>query len=357
MSYKVIQVGTGGFGQVWCKSFLPPFIREGSIEVVAAVDIDSQALQNAHSSLGLPKDKCYTDIRAAFDENRADFCTIVVPPVCHEEVVDLALAHDMHIISEKPIADTLVASARIAEKIRRSGKKMAITMNHRFDQDKMTLREELHSERYGALNYLILRLTCDCRRFSSWGRFRHEMLDPLLIEGGIHHLDILADLAGATCETVYAQSWRPFWAQYAGDSHALVVLHFEGGTRAMYEGAMANAVGLNCWSKEYIRAECEYATLILNGRKLERFGYDPTGEWTERLEGQGEEIPLREQPKWAHLWLIEKFVNWLDGGEPMETNVEANLQAVAMIFAAVESSRSGQPVRVQDLLAKALRDV
>ena len=41
----------------------------------------------------------------------------------------------------------------------------------------------------------------------------------------------------------------------------------------------------------------------------------------------------------------------------METNVEANLQAVAMIFAAVESSRSGQPVRVQDLLAKALRDV
>jgi hypothetical protein len=37
----------------------------------------------------------------------------------------------------------------------------------------------------------------------------------------------------------------------------------------------------------------------------------------------------------------------------METNVEDNLQSVAMVFAAIESSRTGRAVRVQELLGAA----
>ena len=55
--------------------------------------------------------------------------------------------------------------------------------------------------------------------------------------------------------------------------------------------------------------------------------------------------------------LIEKFVNWLDGGEPMETNVEDNLQSVALIFAAIESNRTGQPVKVQHYLSSVRQNV
>src|SRR5262245_4205301 len=103
MAYKMIQVGTGGFGRAWCERFLPPNVADGLIEVVAAVDISPEALQNARQYLGLREDQCYTDIQKAFDENKADFCTIVVPPAYHESVVDLALEHDLNILSEKPI--------------------------------------------------------------------------------------------------------------------------------------------------------------------------------------------------------------------------------------------------------------
>ena len=68
-------------------------------------------------------------------------------------------------------------------------------------------------------------------------------------------------------------------------------------------------------------------------------------------------IPLLEQPKWTNAWLIEKFVHWLEGGEPMETNVEDNLQSVALIFAAIESNQTGQPVKVQEFLDKARQEV
>ena len=137
--YRMIQVGTGGQGNGWCSRFLPPNIADGRIEPVAAVDVNPDVLINAQQHLGLPPEKCYTDIERAFDENPADFCTVVVPPAFHESVVDVALAHDMHIISEKPIADTLEGSVRIAAKVKRAGKRMGVTMSHRFDQDKTTL--------------------------------------------------------------------------------------------------------------------------------------------------------------------------------------------------------------------------
>lgn len=350
MAHKMIQVGTGGFGGAWCRSFLPPNVKDGLIEVVAAVDINPEAFVNAQEGLGLRPDQCYTDVHQAFDENEADFCTVVVPPAHHEEVVDVALTHDLHLLSEKPIADTLEASVRIANKVKQAGKKMGVTMSHRFDQDKTTLRREIQSGRWGALDYIVSRFTCNCRKFASWGKFRHEIPDPLMVEGSVHHLDLLVDMTGARCDTLYAQTWNPAWGEFAGDSQGLVNMHCANDTRVFYEGAKTNAVALNCWGNEYIRAECEGATLILSRRALECFPYDPSGQTSNRAEGEGETIALLEQPKWANAWLVEKFVHWLDGGEPMETNVEDNLQSVALIFAAIESHRTGQAVRVQEFL-------
>lgn len=350
MAYKMIQVGTGGFGAWWCRNFLPPNVEDGGVEVVAAVDINPAALQNARSYLGLSEDRCYTDIGRAFDENRADFCTVVVPPAFHEAVVDAALAHGMHILSEKPIADTLEASVRIADKVKRAGVKMGVTMSHRFRQDITTLRQTIRSGRYGDLDYLVCRFTCDCRQYPTWGAFRYQIPDPLMVEGSVHHLDLLADMAGGKCEVLYAQTWQPAWGQFAGDAQGLVTMRTKNGARVLYEGAKTNAVGLNCWGQEYIRAECEKATLILSHGAIQRFDYDPTREKSNRREGEGEPVPLLGQPKWANTWLIEQFVRWLDGGEPMETNVEDNLQSMALIFAAITSSRSGQAVKVQEFL-------
>lgn len=355
MAMKVIQVGCGGFGRSWCERFLPANVKDGLIEVVAAVDMNPEALKNAQQFLGLPPERCYTDLRKAMDEQSADFATVVVPPAFHEQVVDEALAHGLNILSEKPIADTLEGSVRIAAKVKKAGKKMGVTMSHRFDQDKTTLRDHLRSNRYGALDYLLCRFTCDCRKFGSWGKFRHEIKDTLLVEGAVHHLDILADLAGSKCDTIHAESWNPRWGEYAGHSQALVTMRFENGTRAFYEGAKTNAVGLNGWTQEYIRAECEGATLVLDRRELRRFQYDAGSTWRSHTEKEGEVLQLKPQAKWANVWLVEKFVKWLGGGEPMETNVEDNLQSVALVFAAIESSRTGSPVKVQELLARTRR--
>ncbi len=353
MALRIIHVGTGGMGSYWCRAFLPPFIESGQIEVVAAVDIVPEMLIHAQEGLGLPAERCYTDAAAAFANHgaeEADACVIVVPPAAHEAIVDLALAHGLDILSEKPIADTMEGSVRIARKVEQAGRKMGITMSHRFDQDKSTLRSLVHSGDHGPLDYLVCRFTCDNRKFGSWGQFRHKIADPLLIEGSIHHLDILADLAGAPCSTVYAQTWNPEWGEYAGDSQALVTLAFGNDTRAMYEGAKTNASGLNGWGQEYFRAECRDATIILDRRAIEIRHHRVEGDSEPRVE----HVPLLERERWSHGWLIEQFIDWVNDGPPMATAVGPNLRSTATIFAAIESSRTGQPVDVQRFYDTAL---
>ncbi len=115
-------------------------------------------------------------------------------------------------------------------------------------------------------------------------------------------------------ETLYAETWNPAWGEFGGDSQALVTMHFANGRRAVYEGTTSNAARLNGWGQEYIRAECEHATLIMDHRRVERLPHVPGGSREDRREGRGEEIPLLEAGhRWSHDWLIEQFVAWLDG--------------------------------------------
>ncbi|MFB6119648.1 MAG: Gfo/Idh/MocA family protein [Halobacteriaceae archaeon] len=357
--YRFVQVGTGGQGARWCRDMLPPNVDDGLVEPVAAVDVDEAAHENAREGLGLDDDQLYTDYETAFAETDADFATVVIPPEFHEAVVDAAVENGLHVLSEKPIADTLAASVRIAETVREAGLKMGVTMTHRFRRDVTTLRRLVRAGDYGPLDYLVCRFTCNARSYGSWGAsFRHEMDHALLVEGGVHHLDILADVADAPCERLYSQHWTPDWGDYGAGANALVTMTMANGVEATYEGAKTNAVGLNGWEEEYVRAECRDATLILSGGEIRAFPYDEDGEGVgDHTEfADGDLIPLDEQEKWGNVWLVEQFVEWLDGGPEMPTNVRDNLQSMALVEAAIESGEANEAVAVQELLAAARDD-
>jgi predicted dehydrogenase len=182
MGHRMVLVGTGGWGEWWCRDFLPPNMADGVVEVVAAVDIDPASLENAKKHLGLTAAACFTDVEQAFAQAGADCCAIGGPASFPRTGGRLRAAPRDAILSEKPIADTLEGAVRIADKVRRAGVKMGVTMSHRFDMDKTSLREELRSGRNGRLDYLSCRYSTDLRRAGCWG-FRHEMDHPLLLEG------------------------------------------------------------------------------------------------------------------------------------------------------------------------------
>jgi predicted dehydrogenase len=101
--------------------------------------------------------------------------------------------------------------------------------------------------------------------------------------------------------------------------------------------------------REYLRAECRDATLVLTHGRIERFSQGGAAQ-----EGTGQAVPLRAQAKWANCWLVDRFARWIAGGQPLETQVQDNLQSMALVFAAIESSRTGAPVKVQELLDRTM---
>jgi predicted dehydrogenase len=346
---RFVLVGTGGMGKYWCSQVFPHLSRLGKGEVVAAVDIVPEHLANAQEFLNLAPERCYTDLARALDENEADAITVVVPPAHHEAVVDAALAHDLHILSEKPIADSMDASCRIAAKVEAAGRKMCVTMSHRFDQDKASLEERVWSGDYGELNYIVHRFTHNCRAFGTWGEFRHRMPDPMLVEGTVHHFEIHRALARSNAATVYARTWNPGWGEYAGDSTVLAIVEMLNGVRVLYEGAKANAATLNGWGNDYIRTECELGTLELDRRELRVSRSGPGGPV------ETDELMLLTGETWLNPLIAEMFCDWVDGRrDEHPTEVQDNLQCTAMVFSAIESARTGTPVDVQEFLSRHL---
>ncbi len=346
---RFIHVGIGGFGGYWVNAVMPRLIDElGLAQAVAVADINPDTFPNAMQRYHLPAEKCYTEPARAFAENEADFAIVVVPPAFHESIVDLALAHGLEILSEKPIADSMDACCRIYNKVTGAGRKMAVTMSHRFDQDKQSLERLIKSGEYGALDYVVGRNTWTCRKYPTWGAFRYKIPDALLIEGTVHHFDIIRSLAGSNARTVYARTWNPQWSDFEGDCQGLVLVEMENGVKVTYEGAKANASQLNGWGQDYWRAECDKATLELDNRRL-RILTGAVGR-----DACIRERPLESQPVWTNPWLAELFVRWLHGEPAPPNTLQDNIQCAALLFAAIESAHTGQVVDVQEYLRRHL---
>ncbi|MFE5320099.1 Gfo/Idh/MocA family protein [Paenibacillus sp. NPDC056579] len=345
MTLKAIIVGTGGWGKTWVTQTLPKAVQEGQLEVVAAVDVNPDSLKLAEQYLGLSSDRCFTELEQAFAATAPQVCIIASPPHTREHIAVFAMENGCDVLCEKPLADTLEASCKIVQKARELGKKVGVTMTHRFRQPIWTFRELVRSGNYGALDYLVFNFNWN-RRDGLKDR-QAKMDNTMLIEGAIHQLDLLEHLAGARCETVYMDSWTPKWGNFTGSAQAMLALKFENAVRASYETAWCNASAQNSWEQEYIRAEFEHATVVLNRGAVEVFAEEDNI----KSGPTGMPVPLKENAKWGNDYLLESFLQWVHGGPAMETNAEANLNSMTLLFAAIESSKLGMPVRVRQFAA------
>lgn len=339
---KTIIVGTGGWGRTWCSRTLPKAVEEGAVEVVAAVDVSEESLKTARQYLGLAEHQCFTDVRAALEKTRPQICIIAAPPHTHEETAILAMEYGCDVLSEKPIADTLESTLRIVEASRRFNKKMGITMTHRFRRPIWTFRELVRSGAYGELDYLVMNF--NWHRRDGLKERQAQMRNTMLIEGAIHQLDLLENLAGAHCESVYMDSWTPKWGNFTGSAQALLTMRFENSVRASYETAWCNASPQHSWEKEYIRAEFEKATVVLNRGVIEVFLEEEN-----RLKGDpiGRRMEFKENETWGNDYLLAEFISWVHGGQKMETDIESNLHSMILLFASIESSERGIPVHIK----------
>ena len=351
---KFIHVGTGNFGIYWGKNVFPKI--QPFAECVAAVDINPEALENFKALNRLPPDKHYTDLRAALTENKCDFIVVVVMPNARMPIIDLAIEFGVDVLCEKPAADTMEDYVAIYRKMKAAGRKIAVTMSHRYEREKQTLEQMVRSGVYGKPNYIYGRLAMQRRKIPStnyWGddpskKTPFNIFRRGLTEGIIHELDTFRGITGCNASKVFCKIWQfnPEDGSEGIHTASLIQVTMENGVQCLIEHSNANAVTLNGWSNEHYRIECANATLIADNRKVTV------------LSGMGQpfpekaEMPLMEGDFFDHTLLVHDFCKWLDGGSEMKTSLSDNLQCAALTFAALESAFSGKEVDVQEFFVR-----
>jgi predicted dehydrogenase len=338
-------IGAGGMAAGWIR-WMHEHFRD-RMEFAAIVDVRDEALTQSGDYLALPATRRFKSTREAFEKIEADFCGICTPPASHEEAVMLAAARRMDILSEKPIADTWEACERIYRAVRQSGVRMAVTQNYRYNPSMLTFRQVLREGRLGRINYIMARFAADYHRPLAWGAaFRHEIPHSLLVEGAVHHFDMIRNLSNSTCNSISGWDWNVPWSSFKGECQALYVMRMANDVRACYEGSCNAAGTQNDWHHEYYRAECEGGSVVVDQDQIVRIHeYAPaTG------------LRIRElatlQPRFpGHEYVFNAWLDWLDGGPQPETVLADNIESAAMMFGAIRASAAGLPVDPSAMVA------
>ena len=340
---RCLMVGAGGMAGGWIRSFYPGF--NDRHEIVALADINAEVLHSAGDFLELPRDQRYTDMETAFAEVDADSCTIVIPPAIHKDAVMLAVERKMDILSEKPIADTWSACVDIYNAVSKAGLKMHVIQNYRYSCRMLTMRQVLRDGELGRINYIQGRFAADYREYGAWGALRYDIPHTLLVEGAVHHFDMMRILSGGDCRTIVGWEWNRPWSSFQGDCCAMFLMDMTNGVKAAYEGSCLGAAKQNSWHQEYYRAECEGGAVAIGNDGVTRI-YRHTPGTGMRVEDVKPVVPEHD----GHRWLINEFLEWLDGGPAPDTSLEQNIKSVAMVFGAIEASRTGTAVNVEGMV-------
>jgi len=337
---RCLMIGAGGMARSWIRRFLPHFADR--LEIVALVDVDAMVLVEQSDFLALPEAARFTDYKTAFGAVEADFCIVVTPPWVHRGPIEAACRRGMHILTEKPIADSWADVRAIYRAVQRAKVKCTVMQNYRYDPSMYTFREVLRSGRVGRLNYLMGRFLADYRSYASWGAFRHEIPHSLLVEGGVHHLDMLRSLSGSRCVQISGYEWNRPWSSFKGESNASYVMKMANGVVAHYEGSCSAAGQQNGWHHEYYRAECEQGEVVVDRDGIVRVTMrdNKTASLTTT------EVPMQQPDHVGHEFVIDSHLQWLSGGPKPETALQDNIWSNAAMFGAINASRQGRTVDV-----------
>ncbi|MGM0492307.1 MAG: Gfo/Idh/MocA family protein [Armatimonadota bacterium] len=340
---RCIVVGCGGRGGYWTNRVLADMTDQ--VEVVGLVDVQQEPLDQGAETHGLSESALFTDAGEALDAVEADFALISTPPWIHEANVRAACERELDILMEKPVADTLEASVRIKKMVDEAGVACQIVQNYRYSPFMLAFRKAVQDGGIGRLSYVMARFAADYNPPKSWGkRFRHEMDHALLIEGSVHHFDMIRNVSGRDCEEIFGYGWIPAWADFEGNSNGLYVMKLTDDAYANYEGSCTTEGYENKWHQEYYRAECEEGAVVVGSDNIVKI-----------LRVDGEEEVVQQPvdvPEQGEAIVLE-FLEYLGTGVPSQTALEDNMKSVGMVFAAIKCDETGRPVNVNEMLAEA----
>lgn len=340
---RVVMAGCGAMSKGWLAAIRDtPVLRDG-VEMVGFVDLDAAAARARAEEFGWSSAAVGSDLDAMLRDLRPDAVFDLVVPPARSRVVETALAHGCHVLSEKPMAASLEEARRLVRLAREARRVHGIVQNRRWLPGIRRARSLLSS---GALGDLTA-VHCDFFIGAHFGGFRDEMEHVLLLDMAIHTFDAARFLTGLDATAVYCREANPKGSWYAQGASADALFDLEDGITMTYRGSWCAEGARTAWEASW-RVIGTRGTLLWDGNE----GFEAT-----RVAGdegflrplETVEVPPLEHPlPEGHAGVIADFEEAIRTGRAPLTPGQDNIRSLAMVFAAIESAKTGRRVVLRD---------
>ena len=337
-TYRGMVIGVGGMGTGWVKTMAAC----EQVEVVGLVDLVEERAQKAKNEYKLTTAMVLTDSAKALRELKPDFILDATPPEVHHDITLDALSLGIPVIGEKPLAETIDKARAMVRASEKYATLYKVSQNRLYDPNIAAYRALVNAT-LGTLGIL----NSDFYLGAHIGGWREQMESPLLFDMAIHTIDAARYISNRDAVSVYCEEFNPSWSWFDGDACATALFEMEGGLRYTYNGSWVSNGRHTTWEANW-RAVGEKgsATWDENNKLLAETvtKLDSYLATTELQEAAPVEMPFR-----GIAASLRDFLNALETGNVPLSECHDNFKSLAMIFAAMESARSGKREKVQTL--------
>jgi len=205
---RVGVIGTGAMGQ----NHVRIYSEIEGVELAGISDVDQKRVEAMAAQF---KTKAFTDYKKMFAEG-LDAVSVVVPTKLHTQVVLDALDTGMHVLVEKPIADTTENAELMIEAAKKAGKILMVGHIERFNPAVIKLKEIIDS---GTLGKIV---SISTKRV---GPYNPRIRDVgVILDIGVHDIDVISYLYGKRINSVYAIAGADI---HSFEDHASIILRMD----------------------------------------------------------------------------------------------------------------------------------
>lgn len=303
------------------------------VEVVAVCDRDPAKAK-------WDRARSYTDAAEMLAAEKLDFVDIITTADSHRELVELAAAHGVAAICQKPFARDMADARAMVEACEQAGVPLMVHENFRWQSPLMAVEQVLASGEIGDATFARIQFRHGYDIYANQPYLKTEQ-HLAIMDLGIHLLDLARYLLGEVtrlhCRT---QRVNP---EVAGEDCVTIILDHQNGAVSLVDFSFYTSLQPDPFPQTLVRIEGTKGTVeLLQGYRLKVSG---TG-W-HREEHVEPDLPSFGAKPWHNIQ--ESVVNiqrhWIDclktGRQPATSGAD-NLATLDLVFKAYESARTGR---------------
>lgn len=322
---RILLVGAGYAGRL----HLAAAQNLPSAQYVGVVDIDPERAREVAVAHGLPH---FSNLASAVGSTQAQAVDICVPTLGHLAVAEMAAAHGLHILCEKPIALTLEDALAMRAAARSAGVRLMIGEIIRFWPEYAEAVRICRSGRFGGVRAIHSRRLATAPLYNEW------MLDlerggSAVIDLQIHDVTFLMQILGEP-SAVEGHA-------YGVDEGRAIFnrLIYPGGVLATNEASFL-------LPRDYLfRAQFQ---IHLEDATLEMDGWSPAGQQLYVFPRDGERFAPDVANGNPYERQLDYFARTTSLGEEQDfVPIDESIMALRICLASLASSRAGRPVEIR----------